>query len=195
MCTLFRLVSSTADIARIFDAEARTSWNPPAAFYPDRPAPVVGNWDRGRVLADARWGVPPPASASRPVVNIRNLASPFWRSALARPALRCLVPADAFAEWTDTPDPGTGRKRKVFFGLSDGGPFAFAGLIRPAPPGTLEPPRFAFLTCAPNAVVAHVHAKAMPVILTPADWGPWLDGTPADIFQHPLAESALRILD
>jgi putative SOS response-associated peptidase YedK len=195
MCTLYRLASSTAEIARIFEAEPRTSWESPVAFYPDRLAPVVGHSTGGRVLADARWGVPPPASAGgRPVVNIRNLASPFWRGALARPALRCLVPADDFCEWTDAPDPETGRRRKIFFGLVGGGPFAFAGLIRPAPSGAEEPPRFAFLTCAPNAVVAPVHAKAMPVILTPADWGPWLDGAPAEAFQHPLADAALRIV-
>jgi putative SOS response-associated peptidase YedK len=197
MCTLYRLKSTTAEIARLFDAEPRTEWAPPAAFHPDRPAPVVGHGKAGRVLADARWGVPPPPSApgGRPVVNVRNLASPFWRGALARPALRCLVPADDFCEWTDTPDPETGRKRKVFFGLADGTPFAFAGLIRPAPSASEDPPRFAFLTCAANAVVAPVHAKAMPVLLMPEQWGPWLDGAPAEAFQHPLDSNRLRIVE
>ncbi len=195
MCTLYRLKSTEAEIARLFEAEARTRWEPPVSLYPDRPAPVVGHGKAGRVLAEARWGVPPPASGSRPVVNIRNLASPFWRAALARPALRCLVPADDFCEWTDTPDPATGRKRKVFFGMESGHPFAFAGLIRPAPDGSAEMPRFAFLTCEPNAVVAPVHAKAMPVILQPEAWGPWLDGVPAEVFQHPLPDTLLRIVD
>jgi putative SOS response-associated peptidase YedK len=194
MCTLYRLKSTAGEIARLFDAEGRASWEPPASFHPDRAAPVVGHGKAGLVLAEARWGVPPPASGSRPVVNIRNLASPFWRGALARPALRCLVPADDFCEWTDAPDPGTGRKRKVFFGLEDGSPFAFAGLIRPAPAGSAELPRFAFLTCAPNAVVAPVHAKAMPVILQPDAWSPWLEGAPAEIFQHPLPDALLRIV-
>jgi putative SOS response-associated peptidase YedK len=197
MCTLYRLKSAAGEIARLFEAEARTDWAPPIAFHPDRPAPVVGHGRGGRVLAEARWGVPPPPSArgGRPVVNIRNLASPFWRSALARPALRCLVPADDFCEWTDTPDPLTGRKQKVFFALADGHSFAFAGLIRPAPDGSDELPRFAFLTTQPNAVVAPVHAKAMPVLLTPEAWAPWLDGAPAEAFQHPLPDERLTILE
>lgn len=197
MCTLYRLKTTAGEMARLFEAEARADWAPPVDVHPDRQAPVVGHGKAGRVLAMARWGVPPPTSAPgrRPVVNIRNLASPFWRAALARPALRCLVPADDFCEWTDTADPATGRKRKVFFGIADGSPFAFAGLIRPAAAGSDELPRFAFLTCAPNAVVAPVHAKAMPVILPPEAWGPWLDGAPAEAFQQPLPDAALRIVE
>jgi putative SOS response-associated peptidase YedK len=170
-------------------------WEPPLSVHPDRLAPVVGHRKAGPVLGDARWGVPPPAHGSRPVVNIRNPASPFWRSALARPVLRCLVPADDFCEWTDTPDAATGRKRKVFFGLADGTVFAFAGLIRPAPADSAEPPRFAFLTCAPNALVASVHAKAMPVVRTPDLWEAWLDGAPAELFQQPMVDEALHIVD
>jgi putative SOS response-associated peptidase YedK len=192
MCTLYRLASKTAEIARLFGAEARSGLEAPLAVYPDRLAPVVGHGAGGRVLADARWGVPPPAAGARPVVNIRNLDSPFWRGALGRPQLRCLVPADDFCEWTDAPDPETGRKRQCFFALSGGGPLAFAGLLRPGADG--EPPRFAFLTCAPNAVVAPVHARAMPVILPPDRWAAWMEGAPAQLFQQPLPADQLRLL-
>ena len=197
MCTLYRLTSTADEVARLFGAEARTGWEPPLSVHPDRAAPVVGHGQSGRVLADARWGVQPPPSAKggRPVVNIRNLASPFWRSALARPALRCLVPADDFCEWTDAPDPATGRKRRVFFALSSGAPFAFAGLVRPAPADSDELPRFAFLTCEPNAVVAPVHAKAMPVLLGPDAWNSWLEGAPAEAYQHPIDDALLRIVE
>jgi putative SOS response-associated peptidase YedK len=197
MCTLYRLKSTAAEISRLFEAEARATWEPPLSVHPDRVAPVVGHGRAGRVLADARWGVPAPASVKggRSVVNIRNLSSPFWRGALARPAHRCLVPADDFCEWTDTPDPATGRKRRVFFGLASGAPFALAGLIRPAPADSDELPRFAFLTCEPNAVVAPVHAKAMPVLLAPDAWGPWLEGAPAEAFQQPIDEALLKVVE
>jgi len=192
MCTLYRLSSRTDDIARLFEAAPATRWEPLAAFYPDRIAPVVRIRPEGRALVDARWGVPPPAAGSRPVVNVRNLESPFWKGALATPRLRCLVPADSFCEWTDTPDPATGRKRQHFFALASGEPFAFAGLLREGPAG--EPPRFAFLTTAPNALVAPIHAKAMPVVLTADDYAPWLDGAPAQAFQHPAPEGLLALL-
>lgn len=193
MCTLYRLASHTEEIARLFDAAIETGWTAPASFYPDRAAPILVETAAGRRLIEGRWGVPPPPRLGpRPVVNIRNLESPFWRPALANPALRCLVPADSFCEWTDTPDPVTGRKRQHFFARPDGSPFAFAGLLRPGPPG--EPPRFAFLTCAPNAVVAPIHAKAMPVLLGPSDWAPWLEGIPAAAVQQPCAATDLRLL-
>ena len=40
----------------------------------------------------------------------------------------------------------------------------------PAPPAKV----FAFLTCAPNPLVAPLHPKAMPVILHEADYQAWL---------------------
>lgn len=192
MCTLYRLASNTAEIARLFQADPRTAWQSPASFYPGQLAPVTGHSAQGRVLAGARWGIPPPATATRPVVNIRNLDSPFWKGALTRPSLRCLVPADSFCEWADSPDPATGRKRQHFFALASGEPFAFAGLIRPGSDG--EPPGFAFLTCKPNAVVAPIHSKAMPVVLGPTQWSAWLEGAPAQAFQYPLPDDSLVLL-
>ena len=41
-------------------------------------------------------------------------------------------------------------------------------------------PRFAFLTCEPNPLVAPLHEKAMPVILQPEDYDRWLDGEVED---------------
>ena len=85
-------------------------------------------------------------------------------------------PVTAFAEWTDTPDPFTGRKRLVWFGVNEAELFCFAGIWRPTPDGE----RFAFLTTKPNALVAPVHAKAMPVIVAPDDYTTWLTADYAD---------------
>ncbi len=97
---------------------------------------------------------------------MRNLASPFRRTALSRPDRRCLVPVTAFCEWKGE----TGSKRKVWFAMNDGEPFAFAGIWRPTPEGD----RAAFLTCESNATVAAVHPKAMPVVLAPDHYSAWL---------------------
>ena len=141
-----------------------------------------------------QWGWPPFGQVKRPVTNIRNLASPMWRSALADPARRCVVPVTAFSEWSAEPDPATGKKRKHWFALRDAELFGFAGLWRPTPDG----PRFAFLTCAANELVGRVHPKAMPVILdTPGEAARWLSvgGEEAAAMQCPLANEAMQEIE
>ena len=56
---------------------------------------------------------------------------------------------------------------------------------------------FAFLTAAPNAIVAPIHPKAMPVVLTdPAAFELWLtaDTPNALALQAPAPDDALRIV-
>lgn len=197
MCNLYRMTSNAQAIAQLFRADV-AGRNLPALdeIYPDQEAPVVIAQGTGRSLALMRWGWPPFGEVRRPITNVRNLASPMWRSALADPARRCLVPVTAFSEWSAAPDPQTGRKRKHWFdlraGSHEGDPlFAFAGLWRP----TEEGPRFAFLTCAPNETVGRVHPKAMPVLLRPGEaFDRWLstDGAGAAAMQQPLDDALMR---
>jgi len=197
MCNLYRMASNAQAIAQLFRADS-AGRNLPALteIYPDSEAPVVVNEGSGRHLARMRWGWPPFGDIKRPITNVRNLASPMWRAALADPARRCLVPVTAFSEWSAVPDPQTGRKRKHWFDLRadsrEGEPlFAFAGLWRPTEQG----PRFAFLTCAPNETVGRIHPKAMPVILhTEAAFGHWLsaDAYGAAAMQVPLGDEWMR---
>lgn len=55
--------------------------------------------------------------------------------------------------------------------------FAFAGIWRPLETGG---GCFAMLTCEPNALVAAVHPKAMPVILHCEDHQAWLEAPIAE---------------
>ena len=150
----------------------------------------------------ARWGMPgPPQFGGQPVTNIRNLNSPHWRGWLGKNH-RCIVPATSFCEHADTRP----RKTPTWFALSEDRPlFAFAGLWtswrgvrgpKSAPvQGTHE--LFGFLTTEANAVVAPVHPKAMPVILTsPAEVDRWLEADTPDALslQRPLSDDALRIV-
>ncbi|HEV7342493.1 MAG TPA: SOS response-associated peptidase family protein [Sphingopyxis sp.] len=59
-----------------------------------------------------------------------------------------------------------------WFRVADREVAAFAGLWRPTAVGDA----YAFLTCAPNPLVAPLHPKAMPVILAEEDYATWLDG-------------------
>ena len=163
-------------------------------IFSDYTAPVIVAGEDRRKLVSMKWGWPPFGQVKRPVTNIRNLASPMWRNALANPAQRCVVPVTAFSEWSADPDPLTGKKRKHWFALRDAELFGFAGLWRP----TQDGPRFALLTCAANELVGRVHPKAMPVILdTPDEASRWLSvgGEEAAAMQCPLAHEAMEEIE
>src|SRR6202046_1787664 len=147
-------------------------------IFPDYQAPIVRNQPEGRELAMARWGMPSPKSALKGrnsdsgVTNIRNVKSPHWRRWLAAEH-RCVVRFTSFSENEALPD---GSKPPVWFAFDEMRPLAFfAGIwtrwtsVRKVKEGETTNDLFAFLTTDPNAVVAPIHAKAMPVILTQRD--------------------------
>jgi putative SOS response-associated peptidase YedK len=83
---------------------------------------------------------------------------------------RCVVPFTSFAENELQPD---GSRPPVWFALNESRPLAFfAGVwtrwtsVRKVKEGLTTDDLFASLTTEPNAVVAPIHAEAMPVILT-----------------------------
>ena len=108
--------------------------------------------------------------------------------------------------FASTPIPSRARRRNGSRLAQDRPLFAFAGLWTPwrGVRGTEERASwmdsielFGFLTTEPNAVVAPIHPKAMPVILTtPAEVDLWLlaDAPKALELQRPLPDDALRIV-
>ena len=182
MCNLYKMTATVDEVRRLFGPLRGDTANLPPfdEIYPGYQAPVLRRESDGSLALEMmKWGFPgPPAAGGRPVTNVRNLSSPFWRNALVKPERRCIVPATSFCEWTAEPDPITKRKAKVWFGMrEDEAPlFAFAGLWRPSEGG----PFMAFLTCEANPTVAAVHPKAMPVMLTADTAGQWLDSPHAD---------------
>ena len=105
------------------------------------------------------------------VTNVRNVNSPHWRRWLAIEH-RCVAPFTSFSENEALPD---GARPPVWFAFDESRPLAFfAGIwtnwtsVRKVKEGETNNDVFAFLTTAPNAVVAEIHPKAMPVILTDA---------------------------
>jgi len=142
-------------------------------IYPNRESPILRREADRLTLDVVKWGVPPPSNAKRPVTNVRNLESPFWRSMLGNPERRCLVPVTSFSEWEGE----KGSKSEVWFSLKQKPLFCFAGVWRPADDG----PCMAFLTCTPNDLVGEVHPKAMPVILDPDNYDQWLTGDVSEV--------------
>jgi putative SOS response-associated peptidase YedK len=186
MCNLYSHKKSQAEIRGLFPKLKDSAGNlqPQPAIFPDGIAPVIRNTKDGLELIKMRWGVPGPAIfGGRAITNIRNTKSGFWKPML-KPECRCLVPATSFCEYNDQPDPKTKRKTPIWFALSDKRPlFFFAGVWKEwagargtkADPVTGKHLLYSFLTTDSNKIVAPVHAKAMPVMLTnKKEWDIWL---------------------
>lgn len=183
MCNLYRPAQDRENIARFFNA--RPIVDPPkvrTSIYPKYESWVVRQEAGERVLDLMPWGIIRTMPGKRPgsmlkkaVTNVRNLDSSFWRSTIAMPAQRCLVPFTSFAEPKLGKDE-EGRPANWWFNLPVCELAPFAGIWR----FNEGAPRFAFLTCAPNPLVAPLHEKAMPVILAEEDYDAWLDGDATD---------------
>jgi putative SOS response-associated peptidase YedK len=199
MCNLFGITTGFQAMRDLFkgigNRTNRTEFDD--NIYPDYPAPIARKDADGEMeLAMLRWGMPtPPAflkgEVDYGVTNIRNVKSPHWRRWLG-PESRCVVPATSFSEYGAIPVPGTTKKPLYWFALNEERPlFFFAGVwtqwhgTRKKKEGLVDTEIFAFLTTEPNAVVAPIHAKAMPVILRTAE--------EIDVWMNAPAEEALQL--
>lgn len=217
MCNLYSQTKSQDAMRHVFDdiregdeelIDSTGNLPPMAGIFPDYPAPIIRHGSQGGwQLAMARWGMPTPqvflkGKRTDPgVTNIRNTSSPHWRRWLGIEH-RCLVPFTSFSEIDSRA--GAPRNHPVWFALEADRPLAFfAGIrtewtsVRKLKEGEVTAELFGFLTCPPNAEVAPVHSKAMPVILTePEEWRRWLTApTPEALrLQRPLPDGMLQIV-
>jgi putative SOS response-associated peptidase YedK len=127
---------------------------------------------KGKEIDDAAFAELLKMEPDKGTTNVRNTSSKHWKRWLGVDN-RCVVPATSFAE----PDWRSGSFSNTWFALSEDRPlFFFAGIwvaqwesVRKVKDGLTTDDLYGFLTTEPNAVVAPIHQKAMPVILTTRD--------------------------
>ena len=191
MCGRFTLRTPADELARLFtDLHCPDLVSPEMGLFRSRfnIAPTQNVWVirsathapglsvQGCELVTLRWGLVPSWSKSLtgpPLINARSetvAEKPSFRTAFRR--RRCLIPADGFYEWQAlTPK----LKQPQYITLRSGQPFAFAGLWESwQPPNGSRIESCTILTTAANALMQQFHDR-MPVILSPAEFAPWLD--------------------
>jgi putative SOS response-associated peptidase YedK len=160
MCNEYAQERSLDELLNEFDQlELPLTWDggapnmePRASIRPTDPSFILTGRDGGAHLSQMRWGFPGPRG---PIINFRSDGRGF-------PKGRCLVPVDAFFEFTGP----TAPKSKWRFTPAEAPFLGVAGLIRDD--------RFSLLTCPPGPDIAPYHDRQI-VILPREHWAAWLD--------------------
>lgn len=187
MCGRTSLFAPAEVVRERFDADPARPLEPRYNVSPGQGHPVIRD-DATDEIRFPTWGLVPVrggASGSGHVnARAETLAEkPSFREAFAD--RRCLVLADGFYDWKETP---TG-KQPYRIERADREPFAFAGLWEPAADGegrgsathgNRDGATFTVVTTEPNSVVEPVHHR-MPAMLSPGEEARWLREADADL--------------
>jgi len=182
MCGRYRLSRRKQIIEEQFDtADWQDDWSPRYNIAPTQTIPVIRQHPKEpvRQISTMRWGLirliphwAKDASGAARTINARSetaATKPAFRDPLK--FRRCLIPADAFYEWSRTAN----GKQPFCFEVNEGELFAFAGLWDGWKNAEGQWVRTcSILTTTPNAVTATVHDR-MPVILDRESYDLWLD--------------------
>lgn len=176
MCGRFVVTSSLAETGREFDIqEVACDYHTSRNMLPGQDIPAVVR-DGANRLVCFRWGLVPfwakdPAIGSK-LINARGetvAEKPSFRHAFRK--RRCLIVASGFYEWQKR----DGRKIPMFFSLSSGEPFGFAGLYETwTSPQAERIASCTIITTVANELVAPIHDR-MPVIVPKDSEMLWID--------------------
>ena len=164
--------------AKSFANTVESSWELRTDAWPQYNMPVVYENNGRHTLTSMRWGVWPwydngPKPKTGYVANARDdklLNSSVWKESAKK--RRCLVPADAWLEWTGP----KGSKWEVEFRFTDHRPFWIAGLWSEDP--NSQGRGFTLVTTKPNQLIASLPHDRMIVILDQQGAEKWMGSQP-----------------
>jgi putative SOS response-associated peptidase YedK len=177
MCGRFSLTLSAEQIAARFGASVPEGYRPRYNIAPTQEIIALVADAQGRHLETLRWGLIPhwakDPKIGNKLINARAetlFTKPSFRDAVR--SRRCLIVADGFYEWRQTPQ---GKRVPVYVRLKSKEPFGFAGLwdVWGSPEGqTLK--TCTIVTTEPNDLIRPIHDR-MPVIVPRELEELWLD--------------------
>jgi putative SOS response-associated peptidase YedK len=181
MCGRYDLSENPAAIRARFHVASVPDFSPNADWRPTDRAPIIRCAHESTELECvlARWGLVPwwarDLKFGTHCINARTEtvdSQPSFREAFR--ARRCLVPVNAFYEWSGP----KGHRTRWRIRLKDEGIFALAGLWErwrdPASGEHVE--TYTIVTTEANEVIGKLHDR-MPVVLQRQDEARWLDPT------------------
>ncbi len=181
MCNRFTIRIPAAVLMHQFGLEAEVQLPLRFNVTPNTQIPVIRQVDNQRQLSMMKWGLVP-SWAPEPKIKYSTFNAKSEEAA-TKPAFRsafksrhCLIPADGFYDWEEIDR----VKYPHYFQLIDQPVFAFAGLWERWSKGDPPLETCTILTTRPNALLEKIGHDRSPVILSPGDYGAWLDPTNTD---------------
>ena len=179
MCGRYNLITDAQALIEFFELALTlfdvSELQPRYNIAPSQDVPIIRDTGNGRELVLARWGLVPhwskDAKPKYSTINARAetvAEKPTYREAFKRK--RCLIPATGFYEWSQA----GGQKTPHHIRLPDGGLFAFAGLWDHWEQEGAGFDSCSIIVTSANATMQPIHER-MPVILSPAHYGTWLN--------------------
>jgi len=181
MCVRFTLNATPEVIAKTFNLQEIPDLTLRYNIAPGQHVAIVRHFEDNSRLDLLNWGLVPGGSKdnNHPLISVRSETvheEPSFQNAIKH--TRCIIPATGFFEWKHEDN----REQPYYVRLLNSGIMGFAGIWEcwKAEDGT-EAETCCILTTSSNRLIQPIH-KRMPVILSPDDFGFWLDKN----VQHPI---------
>jgi len=188
VCGRFNLRTNAGDLMDVFsltpaEGFAVSRIEPRFNIAPTQPVLAVRQQSGTRQLSQLQWGLIPfwakePGIGSR-MINARAetvSSKPSFRAAFR--SRRCLILANGFYEWQKR---DSGNKQPFHIQMTDGKPFAFAGLWEQWISNTGDTiESCCIITTTPNELMSGIHDR-MPVILHDEHFDQWIDPAEQDV--------------